>query len=280
MQEGKYNPVEKVKIELDEELLFDMAVKRYEYWRGHPEDLKIFIKLLKQEVERLEQNSDSIPEFSLPESSKYKAIWVTSGSGTVKKPVTNAPGDAPNREPGKEWCQGSDKVRVLHAINIIEKISLANSGIKEESSSREEPDIIKEFGPYLIYNGVEEQNLDLLDEVKKSNIKFPIEKIYIPEGEISRTVDQVINLRFPPDLDFATEDRIGVVTHAPHIARVMRMVNRYKTIPKQTVVRAFPIKFPKPENELEFAIGEIMGVLGYVSRDQATLEPYPYIIEG
>jgi len=268
----------------------DLSLRDYaivsnpEYWRGKESELKSLIDKASLEIREIEKSAQRewLPG-NAEEAKKIKAIWVLSGAGTYKKTITDDPGDLANI--GKYWIHGSDRKRIGHAADLIKKISLIASGncLPKEVNSYKISDVevlalVKEYGPYLIYNGTAVQNADLIAAIKDDSLLMPEEKLFIPESKITKTIDQVKMLKFP-DINFEKNDEIGIVSHAPHLARVMRMVNKYKPIPEGVEVQLYPLVFGDPENEREFAQSEMKGIVGYVSKGLATAESsYSYLL--
>ena len=141
--------------------------------------------------------------------------------------------------------------------------------------------VLSSYGPAVIYNGTEVENSVVLRTVAKPETIMPKEKVHILEGAIKRTTDQIKLFSLPEALHVAGKE-IGIISHDPQLARITRMLNRYKTIPPDMTVRLFPLPTP-PEGKEEYATMEIKGLLYYVflSPDHdAAKEPYPHIVHG
>ncbi|MFA6963159.1 MAG: hypothetical protein WC227_00365 [Patescibacteria group bacterium] len=265
---------------IDSPALLDYATEEHgEYWRGHEDRLDHLIKTVVLEIESLDQAASKPIQFDHEKPKTYKAIWAISGAGTYQESITDLTGDAIYKD--KTWAHNSDKKRIDHAIKIIREISLAVSGLSEEDqkslTEEQVENIIREFGPYLIYNGVKIQIEALRSAVRIGKLNFPEEKLCIPDGTITCTIDQVTDLKFP-NIEFNIGDIIGVVTHSPHFPRVLRMANKHKSFPRGATIQAFPIKLDHLEDEIEFTNAELRGIIGYISKDHAEFAPYSYII--
>lgn len=263
---------------------FDYALLSHsEYWSGKEVELKRLIEAVSFEVIEMEKHA-LIPQLprNKEEARHVKAIWTLSGVGTYEKPIAMGPGDMIYVD--KPWAHGTDKKRTDHAIDLVKKISIIASGKYQPEDSdtfaitnEELEALVIENGPYLVYNGIPSQNEDLIDAIQKRRI-FPIEKLFIPEGDIERTLDQVRNLQFP-QIEFEEGDTIGIVSHAAHIARLMRILNKFNPLPKGINIQAYPLVFENEYNEKEFVQSELRGIVGYISRGLATHEAYPYKLE-
>lgn len=228
-----------------------------DFWSSKEEMLRSLISNVSQEILALEAAA-AAPVLTLEEAHNIKAIWVLSGAGSYSKPIIDSPGDLVYKD--KPWAQNSDRRRIDYAVKL--------SGQIKQLSGEE---------PFLIYNGLEVQVKDLLEVIEKKYVNITKEKLFIPKGKITRTLDQVVNFELPK-IDFEQGDKIGIVSHAPHLCRVIRMANIYKPFPEEIKVKLFPIIFSDPGNEAYFAQNEIMGVIGYLSRGEASGEPYPFEI--
>jgi len=232
------------------------------FWLGREAQLEVNIERIILEIQDLEEAAGAMNlPLSFDETKKIKAIWVISGAGTYFQPITNTAGDLIYKD--KAWAHFSDHDRISYASEIVKKIGLL-------ASAKSLP------GPYLIYDGIEEQNEDLISAVESHEIMIPKSALFIPKGRILKTLDQVKYFELPADLNIQNGDVIGVVSHAPHLARVMRMVNKYKPFPKGVKVKLLPLVFTGNKNEKEFAQAEITGILDYISKGEATEESYPY----
>lgn len=136
--------------------------------------------------------------------------------------------------------------------------------------------LVQETGPYLIYNGVLEQNQAVLRASKEFLWPIPQSKIYIPSGQIARTIDQVKTLALPPDIEFGNDDIFGIVTHAPHYARLMRMIDFYRPLGNNVKIQLFPLVLPEDEEELMEM--ELNSTLNYALKNELSWESYPYEI--
>jgi hypothetical protein len=264
------------KSKLDKKSIIQLALERHsDYWGDRKEELDILVNGTIKEIEKIERVPFCKPETD-KEAMKIKAVWCVSGTGSIQVPFLGTTGDILYKE--KKWGQWTDRDRILHSVEVIKNYSIVSRG-KDPCNiitKHEESRLIKEYGPYLIYNGIPEQVDALFLAIEAGELNFPREKVFVPKGKIVKTLDQVKSLKLPENLNIKEGDTIGIVSHAPHLARLMKMVNRYKPLPEEIKVKLFPLLFEKPENENEFAQTELMGILGYISRGEATAESYPY----
>ena len=264
--------------------LLKLASAKYpEYYNRHQKELDLLIDQVLLEIKRLKSAAKlSKTPINLQEAKNYQAIWVISGVGTFSEPLTKLPGDMFYKN--KKWAHGSDHTRIMQAIGIIRDISLILSGEsntrnlrKIHLSQNREKQLIGKYGPYMIYNGTPIQNHHLISAIKTGKLNFPLEKLYLPKGTITKTIDQVKKFSFPTNHKISKRHTIGIVTHVPHFPRLMRIINRYQTIPLGLTLRALPVSMHNLRDETDFLTGEIMGIIGYISRDEASIKPYPYL---
>lgn len=262
-------------LDVDKEALINQALERYgDYWMPRKKNLNLLVNQLIGELTTIENFTSKLPA-TKEEAQKFKAIWCISGAGSLKVPILGTSGDIIFKE--KKWGQWTDRDRLIYSLEIIKKISLINSGNKltKEYSKNELTLIIKKYGPYLIYNGINEQISALLYSIDKKEIIFPKEKLFLPKGNIKKTIDQVKNFCIPDQI-INKKGEIGIVSHAPHLIRVLYMLGRYPTVPENLTIKLFPVLLSQPKFESEYSFGELLGIIGYISKGEANLEPCPY----
>jgi hypothetical protein len=198
------------------------------------------------------------------------AIKIHSGVGSYDEPFK--PEDNP-RLLDIGWMQWFDRRRIDHGVRLARKIAEARSGyvIRDQSFSniadqREETKrLIAEYGPYLIYNGYPVETAKAEDVLARSGGIIPKEKAIIIHGNPKNTVEAARAMEFP---DYAVEGgkQIAIVTHAPHLARVLHIMGEYPFLPEGSVPYIAPL--PTPETgRTEFALMEIRGMLNYIFLD-------------
>lgn len=248
-----------------------------------PERIKEFIKGRLEEINLLESvgEKNKLGFGLLPEVAKnIGIIWVFSGPGTYDQPRKEG-----DRYHG-DWTDGMDRARLNQAARLSRKVTEVITGEKFHSSlaniSQEKARIkeaIKEKGPFIIYNGTVVENEAVEKALARKGTVIPPEKVMVINGDIKRTVDQIRTFRLPPDFDIEGKE-IALVSHAPHLVRIIRMINRHRPFPEGAKVRMFPLPTPK-QGKYEYAKMEIRGLIYYIylSRDHdATEDPYPYSI--
>lgn len=275
----KTENISEISTGIDKESIFKLALKQNAgFWERRQEELKLLIDQLISEIEKLEKVSieSHLPQ-SQEEARKIKAIWCLSGTGSLKKPIIGTSGDIYYKD--REWGQWTDRKRLLRSIEIIKKLSQISSGQSSETEQEDNQEIlIQQNGPFLIYNGLPSQVDDLYAAIKSGEVNFPAEKLFIPSGTINNTLDQVKTLDLPNSLKMTESSEIGIVTHAPHLVRVMRMIKKYEPIQPDISFHVYPLVFEDRKNEEEFAFMEIAGALGYISQGLATFESCPYYL--
>lgn len=251
--------------------IYNLAVERYVYWAKRKDLLKKLINQLLGEVDSLDKvDLTKIKKYLKEKVSKVKAVWVLSGTGTFDRPLTDTPGDQIYK--GRTWAYYSDQDRIKLAIELINYLSQAVAKDQKISVM----DAIREYGSYLVYNGVGEQQIAIKRAIKSGKLSFPKSKLYIPKGKIIKTLDQVKNLRFP-EKKYQFGDILVIVTHVAHYPRVLRMLNKYKKVFGNLSIVIYPAQFKTRKGFYEFAFNEIMGVLGYIALGEATVKPCKYL---
>lgn len=213
------------------------------------------------EINLFEENANILPKIENIEIlKKVRAVWVLSGSGSCLKPLIDTASDQVNLR--NTWYHGTDKARLDYAARWLH----AYKNILPEQDS-----------PFLIYNGVLEQNNDLLQAIEGEKYPIPTSQVYIAPGKNVRTLDQVRNFSFPTNLDLQ-DGYLAIVSHASHLVRTLKFMNKYPEIFHGITVIALPLIDRDQRIQAKMDAPEIKGILDYIAKNEATEESYPYII--
>lgn len=267
--------------------VYQKALAEHKEFENIPaEEMKEVIKVGLAEIEELERFADpkrAVNSLTPEIAEKISALWIFSGFGTYDEPVVAAK-DRPYK-----WKHGMDRARLNYAVLLARKIAEMRSpeGMQRGSidgapgRKMRAKETIAKYGPALIYNGTELENAAVERALAQPETIVPREKAHILGGNIVRTVDQIKPFSLPTQL-YHPGKEVGIIANAPHLVRIVRMLNRYKPLPSDMSVRLFPFATP-PEGKEEYATLEIKGLLYYVflspDRD-AEKEPYPHVIHG
>ena len=275
------NEPEKSNEEIVVDDFYDYAMRRNETLKGIPEsEIKPFIDKAVKEIDLLEEVAERDKgRFNLPEeiAKDIGTIWVFSGPGTYFEPRKE------DRYKNYPWAENMDRIRLNHATRLARKITESVSGQSFKAPlseivpvKRRTKEAIRNFGPSIIYNGNTVENEAVAKAMVQEETIVPKEKVDIIEGNIDNTVDQVKTFKLPDEFEKGKE--VALVSHAPHLARIVRMINKYRPFPEGTKIRLFPVPTPEEGRE-EYAKMEVCGTLYYTYiTEDATEEPYPYEI--
>jgi len=231
-----------------------------------------------EHLERVGEKEKSRIVMSPEIAKNIAAIWIISGPGTYDLPAKD------DKYKDFEWAWGMDRTRLNHGAFLARKIAEARSGedfsggtfvdIKQRKQKIES--MIKQFGPDIVYNGTQLENDTVADVLTREETIIPEEKVNIIGGDIKITLDQVRTFQLPYELN--ENEELAIVSHAPQLARIMHMINKYQSFQSGTKVRLFPV--PTPESgKAEYAKMETLGLLRYVYLDgDATEAGYPYAL--
>lgn len=234
------------------------------------------------EIDRLEQVTKEhrriLAEGKLPIPAesliKLKALWVLSGPGLYRQPFKQ------DRYKDKPWAQFMGRHRLAYAGMLMRRIAEAISG-ETPTPRNSQKQLLVQHAPYLIFNGREDENVDVKTILAEEGAIIPLEKVWIPETPIDKTIDQVKRLTLPPELVIQSGDEIGIISHTPHLMRVSHMLKRYKQFlpfPPDTIIRAFPLATPLSAVP-EYHNQEVRGLLYYIFvTNEATADPYPFAV--
>jgi hypothetical protein len=266
------------------DVIFESAIKQHDVLKNVPEtEIKTLIRSVLEEIdlfEKVGKRDKKRLDVPLEVARNIVAIWDFSGPGTYDKPFKE------DRYKDYKWAEGMDRARLNHTALLARKITEAIiGGVERGELSRVQTRIarsrenIREVGPFIIYNGTEEENAVVRDVLTRQGVVVPAEKVIIPEGRIEKTSDQIAKIKLPESVDIGGKE-VAIVSHAPHLSRVIRMINRYRPFPENTKIRLFPLPTPQA-GKFEYAMMEIRGILYYVyvSPDsEATKDPYTYLL--
>ncbi len=245
-----------------------------------PEALRSTITQMLTEVDMFEcvarENRASF-EVSPEVAHEIGAIWVFSGPGTYDQPVKD---DAYKKYP---WARNMDRLRLDYAARIARNVTAAITGTKITASpdtiseaKRATKEAIRESGPSVFYNGTMVENESVRTALEQENGIMTVEKVFITPHPVRNTLEQVRDFVLPGEA-LSNGKTVAIVSHAPHLSRVLRMLNRFKPLPEDSTVLLFPMPTPDDGKE-EYAATEITAIMyyAYVSGEGATPEPYPY----
>ena len=249
----------------------------------HPEFRKIekekIIAIIKREWDRIAsfeamgtRNAKHL-EIDAEIANKIGTIWVFSGPGTYDQPFKK--NDKFREYP---WAAWMDKIRLDHAALLAKKIAKARSGVPTGNLSQNPAKVrslIAKYGPYVVYNGFSEENLAFEKMLERGGAVLPAEKVKIIHADLETTVDQIKTFSLPDDPAVGNKE-VALVSHAPHLDRILHMLSKYKALRRGSTPFLFPVATPK-EGRTQFGEMEIRGLLYriFLTKD-ATEEPCPY----
>lgn len=211
------------------------------------------------EINLFEKNANKLPQIKDIEIlKKVRAIWVLSGSGSYLKPLIDVESDQANIN--NLWYHGTDKARLDYAeqwLSAYSKILPAN------------------FRPILIYNGLKEQQKDLFKAIEEKKCKIALDQVYIAPGDNIRTIDQVKNFSFPPNLDL-NNGFLGILSHLTHLPRILRFMGKNRKIFKNIKALVLPLNLKNTEDQVKMAKPEVKGIFDYIQKGKAAIDPYSY----
>ncbi len=267
------------------EKIYRAALAEHKELKELPEaELRTVIRGALEEIDRLERaaNPREVKSAMTPEiAENLSALWVFSGPGTYDSAKKN------DRYQTYPWAEWMDRDRLSYAgwlarisAELVAEGENPRGPIGEADKRKAEArKAIGEHGPIIIYNGTAEENEVARSVPKREGIIVPEEKVVVAGGGIAKTVDQIKTFALPENLH-RPGGEIGLVSHAPHLMRVLHMLKRYEPLPKDMKVRLFPIASPI-EGKEEYVTLEVKGLLYYIylsAEHDADKETYPHII--
>ena len=225
-------------------------------------------------------------QISSEDAKRVKAIWIISAPGTY---FTRNKKD---RYEDKEWTFWNDRSRINHAFEIGRKLAEIKAGRKIKGNTPQDLELLKEFGPLLIYNGRPDENDAITEAVKTpwlripEGLGYPQDKTYIINPFTERfnnkdynLLDQIYSFKFPADIQINPGDEIGIVAHAPQAVRVLYSLSAQKEKFPQGVT-ARMLLLPTPKGGIpEYPIQELRGIIYYrfiASPPAVGDKPFPF----
>lgn len=219
-----------------------------------------------------------------PEAAKrIKAVYDVSSAGTYLREYQD------DRYKKIPWAGWADRRRLNYSATLIRRLTEIISGRSYKTPKGTRLNLqqveqlrsdIEQLGPYLIYGSTAEQNEDVKQALEEKGAIIPRSKVHIIAERVvnTNTVDQMQTFSLPPNLQIQKGDILAVVAHAPHMVRVLHMLNRYKPLPEGMIVQPYPMPAPS-SGGIDFATQEISGTLyyTYITGDSSE-EIYPYQI--
>lgn len=238
--------------------------------------------IVKNAVEEVEILKNVAYQPHLPqtpeEAQHLKAIWVISSIGTYDEEFKL--NDPPiYRKPMFGWM---NRRRLNYAGWLVRRytekiIEQSLDGINDPVSMKQ---AIAEFGPWLIYNGNQQENENLVAVLGRREISIPPEKVCIIENpQIAKTIDQVRTFELPQGLELNERDFVGIVCHDGQMMRLLHLLNRQGNLiyDQRINVKVFPLPLAKED----YLKQEVIGLLFYIFKSHpqlASIEPYPFEI--
>lgn len=204
---------------------------------------------IQSELDVMIQSADKLPEKKDMEIlKKVRAVWVLSGSGSYFVPLSNSTSDQANIN--NLWYYGTDRARLDYVAQWL--LSYAKV-------------LPKHLQPVLIYNGVKNQQEDLIKAIQTGKYKVPLGKIFFPPGDNTRTIDQIKNFALPPNINLE-DGYLGVLSHAPHLLRTLKFMKKNQMIFGKIKILALPLKLKDEKDQNAMNKPEIKGMLDYVDK--------------
>lgn len=222
----------------------------------------------------------------------------------------------------KDWAAWMSRKRLNKAAQLARRIAQSRSGLKnrltkeqldvmikreEEDTARSQVELIgddrlskassslgrftdeeiaqtrqlvSQYGPDIYFTGGEAHN----DPLNKFRMVYPTiideNKLHLTKGQIYDTVEELSTLNLFEN--YKVGDVIGLVTHAPHVPRVMRLIAAGVAdgkIPAHVKFHIFPLPSPPQSEPYDFEKSQAGGVLNDVFvRKIAAVQPFPYTI--
>ena len=261
--------------------IFQSALSEHpDYTTLNEEELKRFIAIEEARISGFEGLGQSPIKLSAAQAHSIGAIKVHSSVGSYDEPYKE---DDNPRLKNIDWLAWADRDRIKHGAYLARKVAETRSGYtipaypldrlhiqKEETKA-----LIREYGPNLIYTGYPVETAKATEVLNRIGGIIPIEKCFIVHGTPRNTVEGIQQFILPEGA-LARDKELAIVSHAPHLARILHIMGQYPYLPAGSLPYVAPVATPE-SGRLDFALMEIRGMLNYVFRDHvAAVQAHPY----
>lgn len=201
------------------------------------------------------------------EAERIKALW-----------IKTAPGDyfhaeKDDRWKDKPWAKWMDRKRDNYAFQIGRQITEVLSGQKLDNNWPKAKEIIKSYGPLIIYNGRSDESHAFSEAVKipwlriPDGLMYPAEKTYVLQPTLgfdpnANMFDTIRTFKLPMGMKMQQGEEIGVIVHAPQAVRFLYALGMYNVIPSGVNIRMFPMPTP-PGGFPDYPLQELRGMVNY-----------------
>ena len=267
------------------EFIYQAALREHPAFAARSKEKMEYV--IQRELQRIDafetkgkQDEEDNLVISKAAAEKIDTIWVFSGPGTYDTPLKEM--DKFEQYP---WARWMDRRRTQHGFLLAQRIAEMRSGKKLFSVLEPERvrDLINEYGPYVVYNGTTKENDTLAAAVHRSESLMPAEKTKIiyndPNALKHYTANQLRNFGMPDSRE-AREKDVALISHAPHLNRILHMMERYKPLPEGEKPYVFPLS--SGEGREQFTELEVKGLLYYMylsPNREAAENIYPYVMD-
>ncbi|MBI2017877.1 hypothetical protein HYS92_02395 [Candidatus Daviesbacteria bacterium] len=268
------------------------SIKQVELWAEalKEKDLHEVSSFLDEAVRTYQQLEEAAQGSQLnlnqEDADRIKAIWVISAPGTYFKR------NKKDRYANKEWAHWADRRRINYGFKVARRLAEIRAGREITGNIPSELDLIRKYGPIIIYNGRSDENAHLIEAAKVPWFRIP-EGLGYPPDRVSiinpvdhprfntekyNLLDQIQTFSLPLNLQIQSGDEIGVVAHASQAVRVLYALEGSGAFPAG--VMAWMFSLPTPDNGFpEYPTQEIRAMVYYrfiANPPVVGNRPYPY----
>lgn len=244
-----------------------------------PDRLRSFIATELNRIDGFEMLGNNPPKLTYEMADSIGAIKVHSGVGLFDTPFKD--GDNPKLK-GKTFLAWNNRDRLKHGFNLALEAAEVLSGFtvpKDPTNpvgyAAEVRELIREFGPHLIYTGYPVETQDLEEVLRRLDAMFPIENAHIIHDTPTNTVEGAQMFRMPEGA-LVDGKKLVVVSHAPHLVRVLHILGKYPYKLDGNVLYVSPVATSDAGRD-EFALLEIRGMMYYIFlAESAAEQPHDY----
>jgi len=270
--------------------VYDSAVLEHPEFAGmDPMELRTFIGRSLGQIAMFEAAARQPLEVTPEDADRIAIVKIHSSTGSYDEAFKQE--DNPRLRSDKPWLAWFDRQRVLQGIRLVRKVAEVRSGYTVTlPSNYTEADVmqaraetkeqIAAYGPAIMYSGYPVETQKAEEVLRRPGGVIPEEKALIIHGNPHNTVEgaQLLVDAFEK-YDHLLEGRrqIAIVTHAPHLERVLHIMDKYPYLPAgSNVPFVSPVATPEAGVH-DFATMEARGLLYYAwLADTASKEQHQF----
>lgn len=216
-------------------------------------------------------------------SERIDLVWVVSGPGSWFNATKN------DRYAIHPWARWMDRARIETGIALARAVAAAR--LRTDALTISDMGLSK-AAPLLLYNGRPDEVETFLCASRRTEFGLPQGCSDHTDGwqdeagtfhPIETTTDNVRSFRWrkfpvPGEEPVSPPREIAIVSHPPQLVRLLYILNKWRTVPEESVIRLFPVHTPIDGRD-EYVVRDTQSLLAHIFLLQDAADtPYPAVV--